>query len=291
MENKKETDSIKKNTPAKVQDRMAAINALKQKFVSTIVKVYINSLDKEVGFREITVSEQKKLSRIMIDNENRKDIVYDAQCAILQQTCLEEDFNIYNVSEFDRTKLLLILYQQNMSKPEITFTCPECKQENKYKLDFTKAIARLDEFDIEEKEFTYSNKNFNFIFKLAYPVVDRVSKFYQQYFAKNKAQKQVSQAALSQLNIEYVNLFIKSVSFKDDKNEDVVINFNDYSINEITDIISSFPQDVLYAENGILTYITNEYIAKINNVFEKKTCSLCGAEYNETMETSVESFF
>lgn len=107
------------------------MNAIKSKFTSTIIKIYINSLDREVNFREITVAEQKKLARIMIDNEDRKDIVYDAQCATLKNICLEDDFDIYSLTEFDKIKLLLLLYQRNMVKHEISFICPECHTENK----------------------------------------------------------------------------------------------------------------------------------------------------------------
>lgn len=114
-----------------MRDRLAALNAIKSKFISTVIKIYINSIDREVSFREITVAEQKKLARIMIDNENRKDIVYDAQCAILKQICLEDDFDIYDITEFDKIKLLLLLYQRNMVKHEISFVCPECHTENK----------------------------------------------------------------------------------------------------------------------------------------------------------------
>lgn len=117
---------------AQAIDKKAALNAIKSKFISTIIKIYINSLGREVNFREITVAEQKKLSRIMIDNENRKDIVYDAQCAILQSICLEDGLDIYSLTEFDKIKLLLLLYQRNMAKHDITFVCPECHSENKY---------------------------------------------------------------------------------------------------------------------------------------------------------------
>lgn len=79
------------------------------------MKVYINSIGHEVCFREISVAEQKQLARVMIDNEDRKDIVYDAQCATLKSICLDEDFDIYDVTEFDKIKLLLLLYQRNMT--------------------------------------------------------------------------------------------------------------------------------------------------------------------------------
>lgn len=132
-----------------IQNKLAALNAIKSKFTSTINKIYINSLGREVNFREITVAEQKKLARIMIDNENRKDIVYDAQCAILKTICLEDNFDVYQLTEFDKIKLLLMLYQRNMIKHDIMFTCPECHTENKYKLDFQHVIDKLDKFDIE----------------------------------------------------------------------------------------------------------------------------------------------
>jgi len=76
-------------------NRATALNAIKSKFITTVINMYVNSLGREVGFREITVAEQKKLARIMIDNENRRDIVYDAQCAILKSICLEDGIDIY----------------------------------------------------------------------------------------------------------------------------------------------------------------------------------------------------
>ena len=54
---------------AKPFNKTEFIEALSQGFATTVKKVYINSLQKEVGFREIKVKEQKTLSRIMVDNE------------------------------------------------------------------------------------------------------------------------------------------------------------------------------------------------------------------------------
>lgn len=106
------TEETKSPVGAAVESKESLINALKQDFATTVNKIYINSLKRDVGFREITVLEQKTLSRIMIDNESkgRKDVVYDAQCAIINKACLEPDFNIYKLSEFDRLKLLIALY-------------------------------------------------------------------------------------------------------------------------------------------------------------------------------------
>ena len=96
------------------QTKSELLTALQKDFATAVTKVYINSIDKEYAFREITVQEQKSLTRIMSANENRKDIIYDAQCAMINKAALDKSFDVYKLSEFDRLKLLISLYQENM---------------------------------------------------------------------------------------------------------------------------------------------------------------------------------
>ena len=105
-----ESVNAKQQVAEKPLNKSEFINALKSDFVTTVRNVYVNSLKREVGFREISVKEQKQLSRIMIDNESRKDIVYDSQCALISQVCLDQDFDIYELTEFDKIKLMMALY-------------------------------------------------------------------------------------------------------------------------------------------------------------------------------------
>ena len=281
------------NAIAHAIDKKAALNAIKSKFISTVIKIYVNSLGREVSFREITVAEQKKLSRIMIDNENRKDIVYDAQCAILQSICLEEDLDIYSLTEFDKIKLLLLLYQRNMAKHDITFTCPECHSENKYQIDFGNVIYKLDHFDTSDKTYTYENATWKFDFTISYPSVEKVSKFYKSRYAQMRkiSDSKALEALNTSLNIDYVSLFIKSISFAESGSESMTqIDASDYTIDEMFDVISVFPQDVLYSDNGIIQYITKEFIGKINDAFEKHECAICGKLCEDTSDSSAEGF-
>ena len=144
------------------------VNALRGKFGTSVNKVFINSIGEEVGFREITVAEQKTLSRIMMDNENRRDIVYDAQCAVINKVCLNDKFDIYEMTEFDKIKLQLALYQSNVAKNDVTFTCEECGTENTYKMDFGKTISKLDDFDLKEKVFKFSDRLADYEFKIEF---------------------------------------------------------------------------------------------------------------------------
>lgn len=275
-------------------NKLAALNAIKNKFTSTINKIYINSLGREVNFREITVAEQKKLARIMIDNENRKDIVYDAQCAVLKSICLEDDFDVYQLSEFDKIKLLLLLYQRNMIKHEIMFTCPECHTENKYKLDFQHVIDKLDKFDIADKTFVYENSNWLFTFKIGYPKVEKVSKFYSSRYLniRKNVDKATIESFNTTVNVDYINLFIKEITFTDKSTNEVnTINVEDYTLDQIFDVISVFPQDVLYSENGTIAYVTSEFITKINDMFDKHRCGVCGAECENSADSDMNGFF
>lgn len=85
-ENKQNIDeaAISASTPEmqKTADKIATkdelVKILQGDFASGVTKVYVNSLGKEIAFKEVTVTQQKSLSRIMIGNEQRKDIIYDA---------------------------------------------------------------------------------------------------------------------------------------------------------------------------------------------------------------------
>lgn len=289
VQNATQTEQL---TPKKM-NKSEFINALKSDFVTTVKKVYINSLQKEVGFREITVKEQKTLSRIMIDNEQRKDIVYDAQCALINQVCLDENFDIYNCTEFDKIKLMMSLYQTNMFKNEVTFKCKECGTLNKYKIDFRKTISQLDDFDISDTDFNFENENWKFNFKVGYPTVKRVSDFYKLFSQKyKKASEKEIETMNSMINMDYMNMFVKNVEIQNKQsNTTKSLDASLFSVAEIEDIFSAFPQDVLYVDDGVVTYVTKHYIARINESFDKHKCAACGAKYGEAIDETVESFF
>lgn len=270
------------------------INALKQGFATTVNKIYVNSLKREVGFREITVLEQKQLSRIMIDNDgkNRKDVVYDAQCALINVACLEKDsFNIYQLSEFDRLKLLIALYQANMFKNDVKFTCEECGAENAYRMDFTRVLERLDAIDLTPSKFNYENQVWNYDFTIEYPTVKRVLQFYKSYSMKYRGAKRNEIKSLeSTSNIDYINLFISNIVLTNKNTQTAkTIDMNSFAAGDVEEILATFPQDVMYAENGVLQYIVNEYVKKVNDSFDQQKCYNCGAVHANTV-SNAESF-
>lgn len=261
-------------------------------FASGFTPVYINSLDKEVGFKEITVQQQKSLSRIMIGNENRKDIVYDAQCALINESALMEGFDIYKYTELERLKLLIALYQANMFNNDVQFNCKECGAENKYKLNFTNVLAKLDQLSIEPKTFHYEKSNLKFDFICQYPQVKLVSYFNKQYFAKHKVQTKRDVSVNDTMsNMEYINLFISKLVISTSEGKVLKeIDFHGYKPADIEEILQTLPQDVLYTDNGVLQFIAREFLQKLNESFDKHQCQFCGAIQEDENTNQVESF-
>lgn len=254
------------------------LQALKSDFATTVNKVYFNALDHEFGFREVTVNEQKSLSRIMISNEKRRDITYDAQCALINQIALDSDFNIYDMTEFDKIKMLMVIYQSNLFNNNVQFTCKECGTENQYALDFNNAVEQLDKLDVSDKLYKYPYKTWDFEFLISYPTVRRVSTFYKMFMRNNKVTDQNKEQIESTLNFDYINLFIKNIKMKT-KDGTIVkdIELFDYNPTDVQEIIAIFPQDIIYSENGVMKFITKEFIQKINDQFEQHKCIQCGA--------------
>ena len=91
-------------------------------------------------------------------------------------------------------------------------------------------------------------------------------------------------------NMDYINLYIESVDINNSQTGlSKSVNFTDYSVADAEEILAVLPQDVLYAEDGVLKYITDNFVKVINDTFEVQHCYQCGAEYHYTVR-SAESF-
>lgn len=76
-------------------------------------------------------------------------------------------------------------------------------------------------------------------------------------------------------------MFINEIKFskKDNPSDVKTIKMSDYKVSEIEGIVEVFPQDVLYSDDGVLKFIINAYIKKINDTFDVHTCYNCGTKY------------
>lgn len=180
-----------------------------------------------------------------------------------------------------------------MFQNDVKFVCEECGEQNAYKVDFSETLRKLDEYRLEKKQFEYENRHFKYRFGLEYPSVRTVSKFHQSYCAKHgNIPKKQEQANATMTNLEYINLFITDVHVQNkETGAERDVKLTDYRISDREDILAAFPQDVLYAENGVLKYVVNEYIKPVNDCFDKHECLHCGAVHEKEGSDQVQGFF
>lgn len=73
--------------------------------------------------------------------------------------------------------------------------------------------------------------------------------------------------------MEYINLFLKSVEIVNkEKGTSRVVDLEGYAqkygASAVEEILSKFTQDVLYSENGALSYVAKNLLQKMNDAFE-----------------------
>lgn len=254
------------------------LGALDQQFSTNATGVFVNSLNTEIAFRDITVKEQKTLTKIIIDNPNREDIVYESTLAMIQSLCLTKEFDILDLTEFDRLKILLTLYKQNFFNDKIEYTCKHCDHKGKYELDFTRIEKQLDVLDISDKSYTIENNTHTFIFTVGYPNVKNVRTYFKQLI-KDKNDKNV----VNKINaLDYIDLFIKNVTIcnKNQSTNEIQIPLKDYTINDVEEVLCKLPQGIILNRSGtsLMDKISKEYLSTVNTIFNYGRCGACGKD-------------
>ena len=255
------------------------LGALDKQFSTNVTSIIVNSLNKEISFRDVTVKEQKTLTKIIIDNEGREDIVYESTLAMIQSLAIDEDFDSLTLSEFDRLKILLVLYKQNFFNNKIDYTCEECGHKGAFELDFDILEKELDKVDTADRPVTISNKTHDFMFTVGFPNVKNVRAYFKQLY-KDKKDKNV----INKLNkIDYVDLFIKDIKIVNKENkEEIYVELKNCVINDVEDILSKIPQGILMNRSGnsLFDIISRDLLSTINSSFNKNICGSCGKEVN-----------
>jgi hypothetical protein len=261
------------------------LNALNEQFATNVNRIYIHSLDREVGFREIKVAEQKTLAKIFIDNENRPDIIYDSQVALIENLCLEKDsVNFKELTELDRIKIMIELYQSNFFKNSTSFKCKECGTENKYEIDFENLIQKINNEKFED--INYKKKSNERIFEiiLGFPTINKLSKFHKLVYlsSRNKISKKIEIS-------DMIDMFIKNINIINKDGSNINIDSDKLSIEEFESILEKLPIDIIYNEDGVIGEINRSFFKRIEKLFDKPKCKECG--YEEDGEISISDFF
>jgi transcription elongation factor Elf1 len=261
-----------------------AINLFKQAVGAGFIPVRIYSIDQEVLMRELTVTDQKTLSKTALINNNRRDIMYAAQNSLINSCVKNKGFDIRELTEFDRVVFLLRLYQQNYFTNDIKYTCPKCGKENVYKMDFGAMLNKVKDAWRGERTYVLNHGDKEFHFTVAWPKVSMISQFYNSYYKQYQKANEKTQSTIDQLsNVEYLVMFIRKIElFLPNTTEGVSLNLDDYTYDQRTDIIDSLPQGLVFDDNnGIISKVIADFTDPLNKSFRYENCQFCGAETEE----------
>lgn len=120
----------------------------------------------------------------------------------------------------------------------------------------------------------------------------RISSFYKAYYLRHKASSKRDAKVNDNIsNMEYVNLFISKVDLLVKATGAArTIDMSDYKASDVEDILAQFPQDALYTDDGVLSFIATQYLKKINDSFDKHQCFNCGTVQEEEGTDQAEGF-
>lgn len=257
------------------------VNAFRQKMANSATPIELPSIGKTVEFKEISTSEQKELSKIALQSNSRADIMYCAMLNLINKLAVEKGFDIKDYTEFERILVTLNLQQMNKLNPEIKYTCSKCGRENAYTLDTPKMLRNFAKTYKVDKAFEVEAGSRKFTFVTGWPKVLSVEDFFKTYYKKYDSSGKAIRESMDNLSqVEYITMFIKSVSVVDssDPDDKLTASLEDMTYNERVQIIDSMPQSILFDDNtGVVSKVIAEFVEPMNDVFKYHDCAFCGA--------------
>ena len=269
---------VEKPTKAKTNANNI-VNAFRQKMASAATPIELPSIGKTVEFKEISTAEQKDLSKIALQSDSRADIMYCAMLNLINKLAVEKGFDIRDYSEFERIFVTLNLQQMNKINPEIKFTCSKCGRENAYTLDVPKMLRNFAKTYKADQTFEVELGSRKFVFTAGWPKVSSVEDFFKNYYRKYDGSGKAIKESMDNLSqIEYVTMFVKSVTVVDPDPEDkMTANLEEMTYNERVQIVDCLPQSVLFDDNtGVVSKVIAAFVEPMNEVFKYRDCAFCG---------------
>lgn len=277
-------DQIKSQT---IKSENDIVSLFKDEFTSTVIPVYIKSIDKELNFREVSVNEYKKFAKIAIDNTDKPATIYRAMSGLIENVMLTKGIDFGALTEIDRIHILFNLSQTIILEQDHQITCPNCGLEYKMAPDVAKINSEFEKLDLTDKVYTIEDANRIYIFTVNFPTIKRMIETLD-YFQQHTRGKVLDNAGMSvnantlDMAMAYIHAYIKSVTISHKgKSGNITADFTTLSAKQVEEIIGVIPQAIFNSasETGIVAKINEDFIEKANSVFQKEKCPSCGTEF------------
>jgi hypothetical protein len=245
--------------------------ALQEKYSTNISSILIPSRKRTYDFRSINVGEQKTLTKIMLDADGDQYVIYQAFLGLIQATCLDDDLDIKTLTELDRIKILIELYNGNFFDSDIDVKCQSCEATSNIKIDYASIIKKLESIDLTPKNETIDGVKFT----IAYPNVVRMGKYYKTLSGKKTSMSDM---------YDIYDQFISVIEFNGE-----VVKLDELDVRDVGELLCIFPQEILYGDDGIVDSISTKMFNVLDNLTEEYKCSSCGDTL--TGGVSIQDFF
>lgn len=258
------------------------VNAFRQKMSTNSIPIDLPSLGKSIDFKEISVTEQKNLSKIAMENDSRADIMYCSMISMINRLALDKKFDIRDCTEFERIAVTLNLQQMNKINTEIKYTCSKCGKENSYRVDIPALLKKFNKSYHEDMVIEVESGSRKFTFTIGWSKVSSVEDFFKNYYKKyTNLAKNIKESMNNLSQIEYITMFIKKVTLSElsDPEDTMTANLEELTYPERVQIIDCLPQSIIFDEDsGIVSKIIENFVNPMNDCFKYNDCAFCGSE-------------
>ena len=246
------------------------LSALGNEFTTSVRKVFINSSQKEFGFREPTTKEIKTLSKIMIEHENDEVAMYESSLALISALSIDKEFfNISDLTEFDRIKILMTITSDNFKDHPLNITCKKCKHQFKIDFDYDTFIKTLDALPVGEKTVTLDTNGHILTAHYQYPKCSKVLDFLKKKRELDLAKSETPLTVIDQFYLFITRLIVNNKTTE--TNIDVHMG-ELQDITEVIEVVETFPSHFIM--DTVLSAIKVEF-EHINTMSDGSKCPKC----------------
>jgi len=231
---------------------------------SFVYEIFVPSLDRNVGFREINTSQQKRLLKAVIDSPAYNTEFIIALRNIIKENCIED----LNPDDFDiLDKLIIAMTMRSISISndfDLQFKVPDSEE------SITRRISIKDLVDdaiakIDIKPTTINDDRGTFEILCGLPTIADEFKLENELRKNTKSIEITNEAQLRETVGEVftneIVKFIKQVNIKNENDEIIEFNLKNLKFKDRISILEQLPAKV---NNKIIEYITS-----VNKEFEK----------------------
>jgi hypothetical protein len=271
----------------------AILKALQQSASSDVMEVFLPGCNMSLTFKPITVAEQKTFSKIMIGNQKSVAAFREITFGLIKQLCLTpEKIDFKKMTDVDRMKIMVEFCSRNYFFPDTKLPCPKCKADLPIHIDFKELSKRIDAFPNHvDKTIIKDTPTAKWEFVIGLPSaqtmlnVEKIVETEEDLFDDKTKTSDISSSKLDRLDKLYnsdttLKAFIKKMKVSPivSGSTQIDVDFSTMTFDEQILILNTIPLSIFNLENGLKSFIAENFIGPLISIGLDVKCGKCGEE-------------